>query len=75
MCARHAGSFRAEWLTCTRGAGPYFLFDLNMKPNLTGPGRPGRGDQDSLVTMASASIGWDYTDFLMVMLTHSWKPV
>lgn len=25
--------------------GKYFLFDLNMKPNMTGPGRPQRSGQ------------------------------
>ncbi|MBC7533769.1 MAG: hypothetical protein H7318_19555 [Oligoflexus sp.] len=37
--------------------GLYEIFDLNMKPNLTGAGRPGRSDQDSLVALAARAIG------------------
>ena len=33
--------------------GNYFLFDLNMKPNMTGPSRPHRQNQDSLTLLAS----------------------
>ncbi|KAL4995951.1 hypothetical protein BDV10DRAFT_173403 [Aspergillus recurvatus] len=39
----------------------FALFDINMKPNMTGPGRPGREDQASLTAIAAASaMGWDY---------------
>lgn len=31
-----------------------------MKPNMTGPGRKGREDQDNLCSMAAAGIGWNY---------------
>ncbi len=53
-------------------SGSYMLFDCNMKPNMTGPGRPGRDDQDSLMSMAARSIGWDYTDLLLNMLAQAW---
>ena len=33
--------------------GEYRIFDLNMKPNVTGVGRPGRADQDSLSLIAA----------------------
>jgi hypothetical protein len=49
------------------------LFDLNMKPNLTGAGRPGRDDQDSLSTMAARGIGWSYGDLLSNMLNQAWE--
>ncbi|MCA0199861.1 MAG: ATP-grasp domain-containing protein [Proteobacteria bacterium] len=54
------------------GAGEMRLFDLNMKPNLTGAGRPGREDQDSLSTIAARAMGWSYGDLLCDMLAHAW---
>lgn len=53
--------------TKERGS-PFAVFDVNMKPNMTGPGRPGREDQDSLVAMAAAGLGWDYTRLLREVL-------
>ena len=50
------------------------MFDLNMKPNATGPGRPGRADQDSLVAMAARAVGWDFPDLLLNCLANpSWS--
>ncbi|MBU2920122.1 ATP-grasp domain-containing protein [Winogradskyella psychrotolerans] len=53
--------------------GNYFLFDLNMKPNMTGPSRPHRQNQDSLTLLASRKIGWNYIDLLKNMIRQSWK--
>ena len=53
--------------------GNYFLFDLNMKPNMTGPSRPQRQNQDSLTLLASRKIGWKYIDLLRNMLKQTWK--
>ncbi|KAM5350399.1 hypothetical protein ACJ41O_006904 [Fusarium nematophilum] len=54
------------------GAGSEFaLFDVNMKPNMTGPGRPGRDDQASLTLMAAAALGWDYPELLRQILDTS----
>ncbi len=53
--------------------GKYFLFDLNMKPNMTGPSRPQRLDQDSLSSLAGRSIGWSYFDLLKNMIEQRWK--
>lgn len=53
-------------------SGQFRLFDLNMKPNMTGAGRPGREEQDSLTCLAARSIGWDYTDLLLNMLDQAW---
>ncbi len=54
-------------------AGNYVLFDLNMKPNMTGAGRIGRDDQDSLSALAARSIGWSYTDLLLNILAQLWR--
>lgn len=48
--------------------GTYKIFDLNMKPNMTGPGRPGRDNQDSLCLMSAKELGWSYPDFLKNIL-------
>lgn len=53
-------------------SGTYFLFDVNAKPNLTGAGRPGREDEDSLSTIAAAAIGWSYSDFLVATARGAW---
>ncbi|KAE9381450.1 hypothetical protein N431DRAFT_359465 [Stipitochalara longipes BDJ] len=45
--------------------GRFALFDVNMKPNITGPGRPGRDDQDSLMGLAAKGLGWDYERLLV----------
>ncbi|CAG7948210.1 unnamed protein product [Penicillium olsonii] len=42
----------------------FAIFDINMKPNMTGPGRPGREDQASLTAIAAAGCGWDYPTLL-----------
>ncbi|POS80615.1 hypothetical protein DHEL01_v200997 [Diaporthe helianthi] len=49
----------------------FALFDVNMKPNMTGPGRPGRDDQASLTMMAASAIGWDYKELLGQILATS----
>jgi len=54
------------------GNGSYEIFDLNMKPNLTGAGRPGREDQDSLVSLAALAMGWSYADLLQNILRNAW---
>ncbi|KAJ5168408.1 glutathione synthetase ATP-binding domain-like protein [Penicillium canariense] len=46
----------------------FALFDINMKPNITGPGRPGRDDQTSLMGLAAESMGWGYPTFLQYVL-------
>ncbi|TXF88366.1 ATP-grasp domain-containing protein [Neolewinella aurantiaca] len=56
-------------------AGKYYLFDLNMKPNLTGASRKHRADQDSLTTIAARGIGWSYFDLLRNIAAQKWTPV
>ncbi|MBQ4915336.1 ATP-grasp domain-containing protein [Maribacter sp. MMG018] len=61
-------------IDCRAGEkGHYFLFDLNMKPNMTGPSRPHRKNQDSLSLLAARGIGWNYLDLLKNMLRQRWK--
>ncbi|KAI4941047.1 hypothetical protein J4E86_010547 [Alternaria arbusti] len=50
---------------------PFALFDVNMKPNMTGPGRPGRENQASLTALAAAGMGWDYPTLLLKILESS----
>ncbi|MDQ4099517.1 MAG: biotin carboxylase, partial [Chloroflexota bacterium] len=52
--------------------GVFRVFDVNLKPNMTGPGRPGRDDQLSLTGMAAAAVGMSYTDLLTTMLAAAW---
>ncbi|MFT3822830.1 MAG: ATP-grasp domain-containing protein [Chitinophagaceae bacterium] len=52
--------------------GKYFLFDLNMKPNMTGASRPHRQDQDSLTALAARKIGWSFDDLIVNMLHQYW---
>lgn len=46
----------------------FAIFDVNMKPNMTGPGRPGRENQASLTALAAANLGWDYPKLLQRIL-------
>lgn len=55
------------------GDGVLRLFDLNMKPNMTGAGRPGRDDQDSLSAIAARAVGWRFEDLLTEMLDDAWR--
>jgi D-alanine-D-alanine ligase-like ATP-grasp enzyme len=48
------------------------LFDLNMKPNMTGAGRPNRNDQDSLLAIGARSLNWDYTELLWNLLHQAY---
>lgn len=53
--------------------GKYLLFDVNLKPNLTGPGRPGRERQDSLVSLAARAHGWSYGELVERTLQLAWR--
>ena len=46
----------------------FAMFDINMKPNMTGPGRPGREDQASLTALAAERLGWSYPQLLRQIL-------
>lgn len=47
--------------------GNYKMFDINMKPNMTGPGRPGRQMQSSLTQIAASHMGWNYENYLLAV--------
>lgn len=49
----------------------FAIFDVNMKPNMTGPGRPGRENQASLTALAAAEVGWDYPRLLQEVLNSA----
>jgi D-alanine-D-alanine ligase len=76
-CARAASVVGARApirIDCRGNAqGQFLLFDLNMKPNLTGAGRPGREQQDSLVCLAARALGWSFGDLLVNMLRQAWR--
>ncbi|OCF33950.1 hypothetical protein I317_07072 [Kwoniella heveanensis CBS 569] len=54
--------------------GAFFLFDVNLKPNAGGAGRPGRETQAALTTMSAAEIGWDWSEFAVNLLRTA-RPV
>ena len=67
------GARAAIRIDCRAGPdGMFKLFDLNMKPNMTGPGRPGREEQDCLSALAARAEGWRYVDLLQSMLEAAW---
>ena len=76
-CVRAAGLVGARAairIDCRQAKdGTYRLFDLNMKPNMTGPGRPGRDDQDCLSAISARAEGWDYTALLQALLAARWR--
>ncbi|KAF2796785.1 glutathione synthetase ATP-binding domain-like protein [Melanomma pulvis-pyrius CBS 109.77] len=51
-----------------KSEGRFAIFDVNLKPNMTGPGRPGRDDQASSSAMAAQATGWDYPQLLKTIL-------
>lgn len=53
--------------------GKFYLFDLNLKPNMTGNLRNGRTDQSSLSSIAAASLGWSYKDFVLNIVHQKWR--
>lgn len=54
--------------------GRFRMFDVNMKPNFTGPGRPGRQRAVSLMGLAAQEVGWDYRDFVENVALQAWQP-
>jgi hypothetical protein len=60
-------------IDCRRSiAGRFMLFDVNLKPNITGPGRPGREAEESLVSLAGRAAGWSYAELLLNLLRRAW---
>lgn len=75
-CEKAAGIVRAKApirIDCRANSnGDFLLFDLNMKPNMTGPSRPQRQDQDSLTAIAARKIGWTFDHLILNMLSQNW---
>ncbi|OBT69007.1 hypothetical protein VE03_01364 [Pseudogymnoascus sp. 23342-1-I1] len=53
------------------GGERFALFDANMKPNMTGPGRPGREGEASLSLLGAGGLEWGYGRLLVEMLGSS----
>jgi|GEM_PF-96575 len=51
--------------------GQFKIFDINLKPNMTGPGRPGRDDQQSLTAIAAREMGWSYGELVESMVRNA----
>jgi len=52
-------------------AGRFKIFDINLKPNMTGPGRPGRDGQQSLTAIAAREIGWSYGELVWSIVKNA----
>lgn len=75
QAAQLVGALAPIRIDCRADAkGHYHIFDLNMKPNMTGASRSHRSDQDSLTLLAARKIGWSYADLLQNMLQQKWRP-
>lgn len=73
VAARIVGARAPIRIDCRAGeTGAYKIFDVNLKPNLAGPGRPGRDNQLSLVGIAAQGLGWTYEDLVANMLMLNW---
>ena len=60
-------------IDCRQNAhGDYKMFDINMKPNMTGASRPHRQNQDSLTMIAAKAKGMTYFDLLKVLIETQW---
>jgi D-alanine-D-alanine ligase-like ATP-grasp enzyme len=74
LAAKIIGAKAPIRIDCRKNrTGEYQLFDLNMKPNMTGPSRAHRKDQDSLTMISARGIGWCYPDLISNILTLHWK--
>ena len=52
--------------------GEFHLFDLNLKPNMTGASRKHRKGNDSLTTIAANAMGWTYDELILNILQQKW---
>lgn len=73
MAASFIGARAPVRIDCRKNRnGIYNIFDLNLKPNMTGTSRSHRSDQASLTTIAAKEIGWTYNDLIKNMLFQNW---
>lgn len=74
LAAKIIGSKAPIRIDCRKNKNDeYMIFDLNMKPNMTGASRPHRKNQDSLTMIAAKGIGWTYSDLILNILSQNWK--
>lgn len=75
LVGKLCNAFAPLRIDCRRrtDAGEFMLFDVNLKPNATGPGRPGRETQAALTTMSAEGVGWDFPLFIVNTL-HQARP-
>lgn len=59
-------------LDCRFQGDQAFIFDVNLKPNMTGGIRPHRSNQNSLTTIAAAGINWDYKKLIFNIFKQAW---
>jgi hypothetical protein len=80
-CARAGALMQARAplrIDCRAAAGPdngaFYLFDVNLKPNLTSPGRnASRAHTTNLCLMAALKFGWSNEEFLYNILRQAWS--
>ncbi len=53
--------------------GVYYIFDVNLKPNMTGSIRSHRKDQDGLCALAAGGIGWSYAEMIENIAQQRWE--
>lgn len=77
QCEMAAGLFNIKApirIDCRGGENnKLYLFDLNFKPNMTGPSRPHHKNQDSLTLLAARELGWSYSDLLKNIANQHWR--
>jgi D-alanine-D-alanine ligase len=74
IAARVLGARAPIRIDCRRTSprSPFKMIDVNLKPNMTGPGRPNRDEQNSLSAIAANAIGWEYPDLVENILINAW---
>lgn len=74
MAANLIGARAPIRIDCRKNRnGIYNIFDLNLKPNMTGTSRSHRSDQASLTTIAAKRIGWTYSELIKNMFFQNWS--
>jgi len=76
-CAQAGGLLNAKAplrIDCrANGKGDYFIFDVNLKPNMTGSIRSHRKDQDGLCALAASGVGWSYAEMIENIAMQAWE--
>ena len=61
-------------IDCRFGNKEYLIFDLNLKPNMTGNIRTHRKNQNGLIAISAKGINWDYKNLIFNILIQNWSP-